>query len=120
MGFALCRFRKETSCSEIGSREYHVNLLDLNVMINIPSMWKHYMTEHLVQPTERARGIVMAADLNQATGQLISTRSLQRPEEVRIMYVEKTDTGYTHQIGKQPDTQFIDKLEKILDKTQPL
>jgi len=117
MGFAFCRFREKTNCSEIGSQEYHANLLDLNVIINIPSMWKHYMTEHLVQPTEREREIVMSAELDQATCQLINTRSLQRPEEIKIMYVEKTDTGYTHQIGKQPDTEFINKLETILDKS---
>jgi len=120
MGFALCRFREETGCSKTDSQEYHVYLSDLDVMINVPSMWKHYMTEHFVQPTEREREVVMSADPTQATGQLIGTRSLQRPEEVMIMYVEKTNTGYTHQIGTQPDTQFIDKLETILNRIQPL
>jgi len=119
MGFAYCRFREETDCSEMGSQHYNVHLSDLDVMINVPSMWKHYMTEHLIQPTQREREFVMAADPNQATGTLITTRSQERPKELRIMYVEKNETGYSHQIGTQPDIQFIDKLETILNGIQP-
>ncbi len=120
MGFALCRFHEETGCSETGGQEYRVHLQDLNIMINVPSMWKHYMDEHLVQPTELERDVVMSADPTRATGQLIRTRSSQRSEEIKVMYVEKTDTGYTHQIGTKSDVPFINKLETILNKIQPL
>ena len=73
----MCRFHEETGCSETGSQEYHVNLPDLDIMINVPSMWKHYMTNHLVQPTQREREIIMKADPEQAAGKLWDTKSLQ-------------------------------------------
>ena len=121
MGYALCRFRDETGCYEKGSQEYNVLLPDLGIRINVPSMWKHYMTEHLVQPNENEREIVMAADPSKATGILAGTLSISKeiPEEVLIMYVEKTESGYTHQTGIKPDVEFINKLEAILSKVPP-
>lgn len=120
MGFAFCRFREETGCKETGSRHYNINLEDLNVAISVPSMWKHYMTEHLVQPTAREREVIMKADPEQATGERIQTRGLERPEYLMVLYVEKTEKGYTHEIGAKPDTEFIEKLEKIVKRFDPV
>lgn len=120
MGFALCRLHDETGCSETGSQEYHIHLQDLNVKLNVPSMWKHYMTEHLVQPTQREREVVMGADPSRATGEFFGTRSFQKTEEIMLMYVERENGGYTHQIGAEPDMEFIEKLEDILANVEPL
>nr|MCK4930098.1 hypothetical protein [Nanoarchaeota archaeon] len=119
MGFAFCRFHEETGCDETGSQEYHVHLEDLDVMINVPSMWEHYMTKHLVQPTKREKEVIMSADPEKATGRFIQTRGTENPEELMVLYVEKTESGYTHQIGTKPDTKFIEKLETILKKFEP-
>lgn len=113
MGSALCRF-SEDGCQETGSQHYYVNLP--NAKLNVPSLWKHYMTEHLIQPTDLEREVIMAANPDQATGRRVITKSV---EEIKILYVEKTDTGYTHQIGTEPDIQFIEQLEKILDGIEP-
>jgi hypothetical protein len=119
MGWANCRFKDETGCKETGSSHYHVTLEDIGVMLDVPCMWKHYMTEHLVQPTERERQAVMAANSDKASSKKIQTRG--RPEIIQVMYVEKTDRGYTHNIGTRPDTEFIEKLETLIgNKGEPL
>jgi hypothetical protein len=127
MGFAYCRFREETGCQEKGSREYHIFLKDLKVKINVPSMWKHYAVNHLVQPTKEERDIVMNADSAKAQGMELCTMGIPRPGEnfmgyksVLIMYVEKTPGGYTHEVGNAPDTAFISKLEKLLENMKPI
>lgn len=61
----------------------------------------------------------MAADPEKATGTKIQTRGLEGPEHLMVLYVEKTEKGYTHQIGTKPDTEFIGKLETILKKFEP-
>ena len=120
MGFAICRFNKDKGCSETGSQEYHINLQDLNIHLNVPSMWKHYMTEHLIQPTQREREVVMKADPSQAIGNFMTTRSAVEPEHVKVLYVERIDQNqYSHQVGTQPDTQFIHKLETIIKNIEP-
>jgi len=116
MGWANCRFQEETDCSETGSVDYHVNVGNLGVVLNVPSMWEHYATEHLVQPTAREREVVMDADPSTVSGRRRLTRSLHQQETVKILYVERTDSGYTHDVGTEPDTEFIDKLELILSK----
>ncbi len=113
MGIAFCRFKEETGCAEIASEHYLINLEDLEVRINVPAMWKHYMTEHLVQPTEKERETIMAANPDRTSGTLIGTRSASEPKEVKIMYVEKIDGSYSHEIGNKADTEFIEKLETI-------
>ncbi len=117
MGWGECRFKEETDCRERGSIDYRVTLPDIRVRIDVPVMWKHYMLQHFVQPTEREREIIMSADPSQASGRERLTRSLM--EEVRILYVEKTSRGYTHEVGTEPDTKFIEKLERILSCTKP-
>jgi hypothetical protein len=112
MGYALCRF---DGCTEKGSTHYLVRLTDLNKILNVPIMWKHYMTEHLVQPTELEREIVMAADPEKAISGMIVTGCMT--SEIKVMYVERTETGYTHELGDKPDTEFVDKLEMILSKS---
>jgi hypothetical protein len=121
MGWANCRFKEETGCNKTGSQEWRINLLNLDIRINVPSMWKHYMTEHLVQPTLQEREVIMAADPSKVEGSFITTRSINSFPEIKILYVEKLEDGsYTHQIGKQVDTQFMTKLEQILDRVRPL
>jgi hypothetical protein len=120
MGWAVCRFNGEKGCEETGSKEWHVYLADLNKSINVPSMWKHYMIKHLVQPTAEEREIIMAADSLKAIGELIGTRSAARPEELMVLYVENTGKNkYTHEIGDKPDIEFINQLERILAKAKP-
>jgi len=120
MGFALCRFNEDEGCKETGSQEWYVTLPDVNRTINVPSMWKHYMVSHLVQPTAEEREVVMAADPTKATGEFIRTRGAVRPAELMVLYVErKGPNQYSHQVGTQPDTEFIEKLEGILANVQP-
>jgi hypothetical protein len=79
------------------------------------------MTDHLVQPTTEERKVIMATDPEKATGQFIATRSAARSAELMVLYVERTGPNqYNHQIGTEPDTEFIGKLESILAKVQPL
>jgi len=121
MGFAICRFNADERCSKTGSQEWYVQLPDVNRVINVPSMWKHYMVDHLVQPTPEERAVIMAADPAQATGEFITTRGAARPAELMVLYVERLGQNqYTHQIGTKPDTEFIGKLESILANVQPL
>lgn len=121
MGFAICRFNADEGCRETGSQEWHIQLPDVGRAINVPSMWKHYMTEHLVQPTHEERGVIMSADPAQATGRLIQTRGLERPAELMVLYVERLGPNqYSHEIGTKPDTEFIEKLERILADVQPI
>ncbi|MAH07182.1 hypothetical protein CMI38_02950 [Candidatus Pacearchaeota archaeon] len=121
MGYAKCRFNEDKGCNETGSQEWYVHLADLGKTINVPSMWKHYMQDHLVQPMSEERRVIMATDSTQATGEHITTRGSARPAELMVLYVERTGPNqYTHQIGEKPDTEFIDKLESILENVQPL
>jgi hypothetical protein len=120
MGWANCRFRLDEGCQKTGSQEWYVILADLGMSINVPSMWKHYMVDHLVQPTAEERRVIMAADPAKATGEFIATRGAARPAELMVLYVERMGMNqYTHQIGTQPDTQFIEKLEQILEGIEP-
>lgn len=120
MGFAFCRFREQTNCKELGSSHYIIHFLDLNVQINVPSMWKHYLKEHRVQPTEEERRVVMQANPEKANGQEFFTRSTNNFPEIKILYVEKTAEGYSHKIGEIVDEEFLNKLESILANTEPL
>lgn len=120
MGFAVCRFNEETGCTETSSRHYLVFLDDRYLMLNVPEMWKHYIVDHLVQPLEREREVVMSANPEYARTMRVLTRSLQRPEEVKVLYVEKTPDGYTHEIGDRVDTEFMKKLEVLLSKVEPI
>jgi len=121
MGWAVCRFNEEKGCEETGSKEWHVILPDLNVSINVPSMWKHYMINHLIQPTAEERKTIMAADPAKAKRECIMTRSsAAMPADLMVLYVEKTGKNiYTHEIGEKPDTEFINKLEKIIGNKTP-
>lgn len=121
MGFAMCRFNADEGCNKTGSQEWHVQLPDINLVINVPSMWKHYMTDHLVQPTAEERAAVMSADPAQATGKFITTIGAPRPARLMVLYVNRLGQNqYTHQIGTEPDTEFIGKLESILANVEPL
>jgi len=121
MGFAICRFNADEGCARMGSQEWHVYLPDLNRRINVPSMWLHYMVDHLVQPTAEERAVILAADPAHATGQFISTRGAPQPPVLMVLYVERLGPSqYTHQIGTKPDTAFIGKLERVLANVQPL
>lgn len=121
MGWANCRFQEDEGCNQTGSQEWHVNLQDVNRAINVPSMWNHYMTYHLVQPTAEERQVIMAADPAKATGKFITTRDAKRPERLMVLYVERLGKNqYTHQIGTTPDNEFIGKLEAILAGVRPL
>ncbi|MBR9704807.1 hypothetical protein GOV12_05320 [Candidatus Pacearchaeota archaeon] len=120
MGFVLCRFRQDEGCPETGSQEWHIYLPNVNKRINVPSMWKHYMLDHLVQPTDEERTVIMEADPSNASGMFISTRGAETPEELMVLYVQRTGVGqYTHEVGTEPDVEFIKKLESILEKVQP-
>jgi translation initiation factor 2B subunit (eIF-2B alpha/beta/delta family) len=80
-------------------------------------MWKHYVIDHFVQPTEEERTIIMTADPEKASVNVAYTFGKQ--EMKLILYVEKTDKGYTHRTGEKPDKEFIGKLEEILKKIEP-
>ena len=120
MGWAYCRFKEETGCSYTGSMHYIVHLPDLGILLNVPSMWKHYMIDHLVQPLPKEQEVVMRANPKIANGTIVHTLSSKLPEELHVLYVEKTSQGYTHHQSATPDTEFIEKLEKILERVQPL
>lgn len=120
VGFAFCRFKEETGCSETGSKEYHVFLSNANTFLNVPEMWKHYMTEHLVQPTKIEKDVIMNADPRYVKKAFWKNGPPQDMKEIQVLYVEKTSGGYTHSIGKRIDSEFIEKLEAILSKVEPL
>lgn len=119
MGFAYCRFNQDMGCEQTGSQEWYVRLPDVNRIINVPSMWKHYMADHLIQPTAEEREVILAADSALAVGEFFTTRSVE--PELLVLYVERLGQNrYTHQIGTTPDIEFMGKLEKILANIQPL
>jgi hypothetical protein len=120
MGFALCRFKDETGCQVTGSQEFHIRLEDLKVDLNVPTMWRHYMIEHLVQPNKDEMDTIMNADVNNTTGKFMQTRSMEQNRKLHVLYVEKTDSGYTHEIGEKVDKEFINKLDLILKPYQPI
>jgi hypothetical protein len=120
MGFAYCRFREETGCYRTGSREWHVHLTDSNLILNVPELWSHYMIDHLVQPLKKEREIVMSANPENARTVNILTYYPQRLEQVNILYVEKIPDGYTHEVGNSVDSEFMEKLEVLLSKVEPL
>lgn len=121
MGWANCRFQEDEGCTKTGSQEWHVSLPDVNRIINVPSMWKHYMVDHFVQPTAEEKQVIMAADPKKAAGEFITTRGAARPAELMVLYVERLGKNqYTHQIGNNPDYEFIEKLEAILAGISPL
>ncbi len=118
MGWANCRFREDEGCKETGSQEWYVHLPDVNRVINVPSMWRHYMIDHLVQPTAEERKVIMAADPAKANGRFKMTRGAT---ELMVLYIERLGKNqYTHQIGIKPDNEFIGKLEAILMNVRPL
>jgi len=119
MGFAICRFEQDKGCNAMGSQEWHIFFGDK--YINVPSMWKHYMTGHLIQPTEEERQTIMNADPSGARGKLIQTRGAQLLLQQKILYVERIGKDqYTHEVGESPDFEFIEKLENILAEIRPL
>jgi hypothetical protein len=113
MGFAFCRFKENTGCSVTGSTEYMVHLEDKNILLNVPEMWKHYLEDHLVQPLRSEREVVMSADPMYANACLIGT--FGTPREIPILYVEKTQGGYTHEVGRVVDAEFRDKLQTLVN-----
>lgn len=118
MGHADCRFKHKTGCKETGSLEYNILLTGQDLIINLPGMWKHYMVEHLIQPSEYERRIIMDADpknVSTSIAMTISRGNLQN--KVMMLYVETTREGYTHKIGEKADLDFIDKVELLLSKT---
>lgn len=121
MGFAVCRFYTDEGCAHTGNQEWRVELPDVGRVINVPSMWRHYALDHLVQPTIEEREIIMSADSSQSKGVLISTRGFFNPVELKVFYVERLGLNkYTHNIGEKPDIEFVEKLESILSNARPL
>lgn len=121
MGRANCRFKQDEGCTETGSEHYEVFLSDLGIRINVPIMWKHYAQEHLVQPTEEERETVMKSNPKRASGKLVTTKSIDMPRELNILYVERLGRNrYTHEIGTTPDSEFIEKLETLLGKARTM
>ncbi|MFH0949535.1 MAG: hypothetical protein V1802_03535 [Candidatus Aenigmatarchaeota archaeon] len=116
-GFAICRFRYETGCNRIGSKEYHAWLKNFDAGINVPELWEHYMTDHLVQPTKLEREVIMKTNPDDVTDRIPPGRSYKK---FMIMYVERTKKGYSHKAGTEPDTEFIDKLKLILKNAKLL
>lgn len=117
MGSALCRFNEKTGCNERGSHEYHAYLKDSGINITVPSMWKHYMVDHLVQPSSREREIIMGANPEMISGKLVAHRGISDIE--KILYVERVGDSYTHSVGSKPDTEFIEKLDELILKIVP-
>jgi len=123
MGLAYCRFNSETRCNETCGTFYLIPLNDLHIVIDVPFMWKHYMIDHLVQPNEKEREIIMSADPEKASFNNVSPANLQHLDDeqfYKILYVEQTQTGYTHKAGTMPDIEFINKLETILSGFRPI
>ncbi len=84
MGMGECRF---DDCNEMGSKHYLVKLVDQNITINVPEMWKHYTVYHFVQPNEDERNVVMGANLDKIKVQTVQTRS--SGDTLNVLYVEK-------------------------------
>jgi hypothetical protein len=55
MGYAICRFNKDEGCNEISGTHWIMYFADIDKMVNVPNMWKHYMINHNVQPTIEER-----------------------------------------------------------------
>ncbi|MBS3091144.1 hypothetical protein J4217_01700 [Candidatus Pacearchaeota archaeon] len=119
MAINYCAFRENTGCVREGGSEYSVRLQDLDVTITVPFLWKHYMLDHLVQPNQKEREIIMKADPSRANRQLPKIQLLSSAT-TKVLHITTNLLGYSHQIGLQPDIQFINKLESILRPFIPL
>ena len=118
MGMGRCRFDK---CNTGTNKDYSVFLPDQNTELYVCGLWEHYATQHNVLPSQRAREVIMAADPTQATKEVIRWRGMQKPEQMSLYFVERTNPlseSYDHQIGDSPDRHFIDKLKTIIEKAE--
>ena len=129
MGYGDCRFKPENGCKRQGSSHYLITFKDKNIVLNVPSMWKHYMKDHLVQPTLEEFGYVMNANLEKVETFHASTIGESEFKlsigieklgvlEIPILYVERlaSESGYTHKIGDSPNAKFISKLEDMISR----
>ncbi len=121
MGWAECRFKDETGCKRTGSSHILLEVIDSGDKLNIPIMWEHYAIDHRVQPSENERSIVMNLSPDKVRGRIIQTRSITGipVEGVPILYVEKTENGYSHEIGEDVDWRFTQHLDSLLTNSIP-
>lgn len=92
---------------------------DMGIYMMVPEMWEHYATNHLVLPTDQERELVMAADPDTAIGNMKNQFFSRERAGVPVLYVERIDGEYSHKIGNKPDTEFINKLERLVGGIAP-
>jgi hypothetical protein len=59
------------NCNAATNVDYNIFLPDQNAGLYICGLWEHYATQHKVLPSQRAREVVMAADLTKATKEIM-------------------------------------------------
>ena len=121
MGWADCRFKDEAGCKRNGSAHILLDILDSRDQLNIPIMWEHYTIDHKVQPNVNERSIIMNLSADKVRGRIIQTRSVSGGsiDGVPILYVEKTEKGYSHNVGEDVDWRFVEKLDSLLTNSVP-
>ena len=111
MGLGNCSF---AGCKETTNENYNLVVTegDKEYGLNVCGMWRHYAINHRFLPTEEERNVVM----NSRIGGLV--HKLSEREYISIMFVEKTNGGYSHRQGI-PNTVWIGKLEELLRGVEP-
>ena len=108
MGIGYCRF----NCGFGVSDDIHIEMPDCKLVVC--GAWNHYMTEHKVLLPPYQRKIVMESDPMQAHSEVMRYRGEEGPRTLRILFVEKTPSGYDHKIGIGVDTEARDRLERLI------
>jgi hypothetical protein len=107
MGFGECRF----GCGEKTNIDYTIPLKHLNTGLQVCGLWQHYMEVHNVKPKKEIRDLIFGKPVDLA--KLPKTPPL---DYVKVLYVEKTDSGYDHEVGESPDWEFIHRLDDLIHK----
>lgn len=116
MGYGYCRFE----CGHGTNIDYMVQLKELDIILQICGMWRHYAECHNVQPKKEVRRLIMGeADIDVSK---LPKMEMGGIYTVPVLFVEKVKGGvfrkekYTHEIGNSPNTEFIDKLQNLIDE----
>ena len=114
MGYGYCRF----GCGYKTNEDYLVQMKEPDIILLVCGMWRHYAEYHKVQPRKEIRELVMGKDVDISK---LPRRETGDMNAIPILFVEKRkglfkkDT-YTHKIGESADTEFIEKLQNLIDK----
>jgi len=116
MGYGYCRF----GCGHGTNVDYAVRMKEPDIVLQVCGMWRHYAEYHNVQPGKEIRNLVMGEpDVDVSK---LPRMKIGRTYRVPVLFVEKVKGGlfrkdkYTHEVGKSPDAEFIEKLQSLIDE----